>query len=566
MNNLMLNLQKGACMPKWDPAMLDNMETTTVDLDGELQAVLSHGSSLWHLVRLMGEQTLLALDELGYVRTNGLGQTQGYRIKDLAVTPDGRYAIIHLDVTNLQLYHPEAPTRKTQGKPKPYTALISHHVEEQIRIRISETLDAPVDLFVDNTHWVRYIVDLHSLFRGNLFQSASLLLAEHIDDRPDPLTMPLGADEFGEFHYLDWRRRGRHLMLTGVTGFGKTTLMDVMITHLVRHTPSDMLKFVFMDPQRVNFKPYQMLTDYHFTDREGTLSVLWEPEAVVAGIVRVNREHKRRFNLLAETPWASIEEYNDHVPEEERLPYVAVFMDELTLMRELIESGIGKEGWRTFEQHLKSVIVGGRKVGLRVVLCTQYIKGTVLSPEIVAQTGLQIAFFNSPHGSKNALGDTSAAALDKEGRFILDGLPTQTGRGRRVLQGLYVDRETVLDLLGTGYQRQSFPVNGMVLEILTYALEQLDGRLPRTELAEVFGHLMSRRQINHLLKALERAGLADPAARSQVPYQPRQLVVTTIEDAIEVLQYHPEIAFHEEKGRLIFGPKPRNGVRGGAKA
>jgi hypothetical protein len=231
-------------------------------------------------------------------------------------------------------------------------------------------------------------------------------------------------------------------------------------------------------------------------------------------------------------------------------------MDELTLMRELIESGIGKDGWRTFEQHLKSVIVGGRKVGLRVVLCTQYIKGTVLSPEIVAQTGLQIAFFNSPQGSKNTLGDASAAALDKEGRFILDGLPMHTGRGRRVLQGLYVDRETVLDLLGTGYQRQTYPVNGMVLEILTYALEQLDGRLPRTELAEVFGHLMSRRQINNFLGELERVGVANPTDTTKVPRQPRMLAVSAIEEVIEILRYHPEIAFHEEDGRLIFGPKP----------
>lgn len=542
-------------MLKWDPAILDNLETTTVEVDGETLPVLSHGSPLWHLVRLMGEQTLLALDELGYVRTNGLGQTQGYRIKDLAVTPDGRYAIIHLDVTNLQLYHPAAPTRQGKGKPKPYTALISHHVEEQIRIRISETLDAPVDLFVDNTHWVRYIVDLHSLFRGNFFQEGSLLLEDHIDDRPDPLTLPLGADEFGELHYLDWRRRGRHIMLTGVTGFGKTTLMDVLITHLIRHTPPTELKFVFFDPQRVNFKPYQMLTDYHFTDREGTLSVLWAPEDVVAGMVRLNREHKRRFNLLAETPWASIEEYNQHIPEEERLPYVAVFMDELTLMRELVESELGKQAWATFEQHLKSVIVGGRKVGLRVVLCTQYIKGTVLSPEIVAQTGLQIAFFNSFHGSKNALGDTSAAALDKEGRFILDGLPTGAGRGRKVLQGLYVDRETVLELLGTGYRRQSFPVDGMVLEILTYAVEQLEGALAYQPLTAAFGQVMSTRQVANFLAALERIGLASPADRSQVPPKPRHLTVADLDQAIEVLQYHPEITFHEAADRLVFGPE-----------
>jgi hypothetical protein len=101
----------------------------------------------------------------------------------------------------------------------------------------------------------------------------------------------------------------------------------------------------------------------------------------------------------------------------------------------------------------------------------------------------------------------------------------------------------------------------MVLEILNYALQQLEGTLPRTTLNEVFGHLMSRRQINHLLEALERAGLANPVNTTQVPRQPRTLVVQSIDEAVEILQYYPEIAFHEEEGRLIFGPEKEG--RGG---
>jgi hypothetical protein len=95
----------------------------------------------------------------------------------------------------------------------------------------------------------------------------------------------------------------------------------------------------------------------------------------------------------------------------------------------------------------------------------------------------------------------------------------------------------------------------MVLEILTYALEQLAGDLPRAALNEVFGHLMSRRQLNHFLEALERIGIAMPADRSQVPYQPRRLRVATIDEAIEILQYHPDVAFHEADERLLFGPE-----------
>jgi hypothetical protein len=95
----------------------------------------------------------------------------------------------------------------------------------------------------------------------------------------------------------------------------------------------------------------------------------------------------------------------------------------------------------------------------------------------------------------------------------------------------------------------------MVLEILSYALEELDGELPRSALYDVFGHLLSRRQVRNFLEALERIDLADPADTTQVPPQSRHLNVSIIDEAINVLQYHPDVTFHEKSGRLIFGPK-----------
>jgi predicted DNA-binding protein YlxM (UPF0122 family) len=102
----------------------------------------------------------------------------------------------------------------------------------------------------------------------------------------------------------------------------------------------------------------------------------------------------------------------------------------------------------------------------------------------------------------------------------------------------------------------------MALEIINYALDKAGSTLPLNELHEVFGHLLSRRQVTNFLFALERVGLADPADTTQVPRAPRELRIDNIQQAIGTLQYHPEITFHEEAGRLVFGPakEGRGGV------
>jgi hypothetical protein len=72
-----------------------------------------------------------------------------------------------------------------------------------------------------------------------------------------------------------------------------------------------------------------------------------------------------------------------------------------------------------------------------------------------------------------------------------------------------------------------------------------------------FGSLLSsRRQLDNLLDALERVSLALPADRTRVPNVPRRLTVESVEEAVEVLKFHPEICFQGEDGEegLVFGP------------
>jgi len=530
------------------PVDFNQVHTRSLRMDGRQVTVLEPGIPLWHLVHSVGEQVLIALDDLGFIRTGPLGQLHGFRIKELAVSPDGALALIHLDVTSVRLYDPVAPKKGQQGKPIPYLHLVNDKVVEQVRIRVSDLLGGRVDVWADNHYYVRYVVDLRRMGKkGNTFPSGDLI--DHIGNAPGSLWLPLGIDQEGE---LIWHNllHGLHVLLTGRTGGGKSTWLDAAICTLAHHTVPEQLQLAFLDAQKLNFSPYHVLKEYHFTDREGPLGVVWRPDDIVAAMVRLDREHRRRVDIIGDTPWGSIEDYNEHIADPaQRLPYVAVFTDELAVLR----AGMSREQARVFDNAITSLIVGGRKVGFRLFLCMQYLKGSVIPPEVGAQAALTLAFWNSPQGSKNRVGDTSAGMLPGGGRFIVEGL----AGGRKVLQGLYVDRETVLKLVKFDERTPTYSVDSIVLDVIAYALQELDGSLTRTELMGPFGHLMSsRRQMDNLLVALEQVGLALPADRSQVPNLPRRLTVESVEEAAEVLQFHPEVCFREEEGAegLVFGP------------
>lgn len=525
-------------MPTWTPEMLA-VDKHTIHRGTEPTHVLRQGVPLWHIVHGIGEQVLVALDELGHT---------GFKVKRAAITENGRYCLIHLDVNAI---HPLG----REDKAVPFITLVSHRVVEQIRIHVTDMLDCPIPCWPDNHFWVRYIFDFSPLWNG----AASVFPAGngvgYLDAIPGSLHIPLGLDSHGTLHWHDLHK-GQHLLLTGATGAGKSTLMSVAIAALVRATPPRDLQLAFIDGQIVNFKAYaQRLGAYEFTDAEGPLldfrhaPAAYTATDVVRALVRLNHEHHRRLNLLARTDWDNLEDYNTHVAPEQRLPYLVVFTDELGLLREQLIAQ-DRKALKAFDAALGGLLFGARKVGLRLLLCTQYLTERFLPRSQASQAGLLLAFQNSPQGSRNTLGDSEAALLREPGRFIIEGLP----EGRMVLQGLYVEREKMLDLLDSRGTRPAFPVDGLVQDLLHFIVQQEEGCLARDPIWEAFQTTLSQRQVQNFIDALEEVGLVIPGNPGTFPKEAKSLAVTTVEAACEVLQYHPEITFRElPDGRCVFG-------------
>ncbi len=552
------------------------LKTCPATLHGRQIRVVERGTFHWELVQAIGEQVLEALNDLGFVRTDGLGETRGFNLSELAISPDGRYVVVQLDVSSIrQVYQPTAG--KAGGKPRAFVALTDAEVLEQIRIRVSALLGGKCEVKVDNHYWVRWIADLGSVGAVTAPPQGALGVYLPTLAATSPFTLPLGLTASGRLLTANLVESGRHVILTGTTGQGKSNwVWGALFTLLQRADPAQHpFNLVFFDPQRVTFGPFadQLPAAYRFTDHEGALGMAVTAVDSVAYMARLNREQHWRLQLLHTAGYATIEEYNAHVSPQERLPYLFVFLEEMTMLQnsmlltELAEDAgdteikaaltRGKQQWQRFQVDFKSLLSGSRKVGFRFVVALQYLRADLgLDMHEAAQLGLKLAFWNSPQGSQNVLGDRAATLIPEKGRFIVEGIPEAAASktGRLTLQALYTDAAWLREQLAQlSHTRRTYPVDPLVLEILGYALSRLDGNLMRDQLAEAFTSVTSRRQIENLLVALEQLGLVTPANIHEFEKQPRRLAVATLDEVLEVLQYHPEISFREETGRLVFG-------------
>ncbi|MBN2003285.1 MAG: hypothetical protein JXA21_08010 [Anaerolineae bacterium] len=82
-------------------------------------------------------------------------------------------------------------------------------------------------------------------------------------------------------------------------------------------------------------------------------------------------------------------------------------------------------------------------------------------------------------------------------------------------------------------------------------MEHLDGQLVRDRIWEAFATLLSQRQIQNFIDALEGVGLVLPGNPDTFPKEAKRLAVTSVAAACAVLQYHS--AYYTDPEDVYFG-------------
>src|SRR6185295_13367569 len=108
-----------------------------------------------------------------------------------------------------------------------------------------------------------------------------------------------------------------HLLIAGTTGSGKSVCVNAIIACLLIHNTPDDLKFVMVDPKRVE------LTGYNGIPHLLT-PVVVELERVVASLQWVTREMDERYRKFAKAGVRNIIDFNARAAgsADKRLPYL----------------------------------------------------------------------------------------------------------------------------------------------------------------------------------------------------------------------------------------------------
>lgn len=263
-----------------------------------------------------------------------------------------------------------------------------------------------------------------------------LLQNEHFQAAPSPLTFVLGRDVAGEPAYAALDRMP-HLLIAGATGTGKTICLNALITALLFRNSPDVLRFIFIDPKRVEFPVYNGIPHL-------LTPVIVDTQKTVNALRWTVMEMDRRFDVLSEARARDIVSYNrERKRGTDPMPYLVVIIDELADLM----AGRGRE----IEATIVRLAQMARAVGIHLVVATQRPSVEVITGLIKANITSRIAFqVASQIDSRTILDAAGAEKLLGRGDMLF--LSAETSKPRR-LQGAFIAEKEVKRI--TDFLRES---------------------------------------------------------------------------------------------------------------
>lgn len=214
----------------------------------------------------------------------------------------------------------------------------------------------------------------------------SVINSEKFANSESKLNLAIGKNTSGEIATLDLADMP-HLLIAGTTGSGKSVCLNSIVCSLLYSATPDELKFVIVDPKKVEMSLYKTLEGYHLLSMEDIDEpIVTSVENAVYALRAVEREMGRRYDVLADAVVRNISEYNKKMEEkgEPIMPYIVVVVDELADLMML--------NAREVEAPIARLAQLARAVGIHLVIATQRPSVDVITGLIKANFPSRIAF------------------------------------------------------------------------------------------------------------------------------------------------------------------------------
>ncbi|MDE6293862.1 MAG: hypothetical protein K2L88_04490, partial [Clostridiales bacterium] len=250
-----------------------------------------------------------------------------------------------------------------------------------------------------------------------------------------PMLFSVGRDIGGELVVCDLEKIP-HLLIAGQTGSGKSAGLNSLIVSLLYKSSPDDLRFILIDPKRVEFSKFRGMPHLLF---EKTIT---EPGEALNALKWADKEMNRRYTVLQKYACSKLSEYNS-LPDVKsgkisKLPHIVIIIDELA---NLMQSSVSGE----IESKISSIAALARAAGIHLIVATQRPSADVITGTIKANLTSRIAFkVPDATNSRIIIDVTGAEALTGDGDMLF--YPQDAYAPKRV-QGSFVSGEEVLSVV-----------------------------------------------------------------------------------------------------------------------
>ena len=211
-------------------------------------------------------------------------------------------------------------------------------------------------------------------------------------DNKFDLTIGLGKTIQNETFVVDLAKMP-HLLVAGATGQGKSVGLNAIIASLLFKKHPAQLKFVFIDPKKVELTPYAKI-EKHFLAKlpDAEEAIITDTQKVINTLNSLCIEMDNRYELLKAAHVRNIKEYNGKFikrqlnPEKGHrfLPYIVVVIDEFADL--IMTAG------REIETPIARLAQLARAIGIHLIIATQRPTTNIITGVIKANFPARIAF------------------------------------------------------------------------------------------------------------------------------------------------------------------------------
>jgi S-DNA-T family DNA segregation ATPase FtsK/SpoIIIE len=340
------------------------------------------------------------------------------------------------------------------------------------------------------------------------------------------LAVGLGLGVSGQPAIADIKKMP-HVLVAGSTGSGKSVCINTIITTLLfRNSPQE-LRFIMVDPKRVE------LTGYNGIPHLLT-PVITDTERVIAALQWATKEMDKRYKMFAEVGARNIEDYNEQSGFT-AMEYIVIVIDELADIMLTAPSKV--------EDLIVRLAQMARATGIHLVIATQRPSVNVITGLIKANVPTRIAFnVASMIDSRVIIDSPGAEKLLGKGDMLF--VPPDRPLPTRI-QGTYVTNKEIKNLIdylkSTGEKAVEYQA-----EVTEKYLGEDDGEGDNTERDPIFeeavgvvmaagkastSYLQRKMSLGYnraakIMDQLERAGVIGPAEG----VKPRSILIANLEE------------------------------------